>query len=102
MFRPEAVVGHNVRMEEKRVILSEVNQPPRSVFNIGQLRHDVVKKEDLNTNFMKSPNNRRITDVARPNRLIQWDENPNVQRYDQRAQITMKIGSPNPLVWKMK
>lgn len=52
MFKPEACINHNVsRIEPKRVILAEVNQPARSVFNFGDLRHNVSRVDDLQTNF---------------------------------------------------
>lgn len=70
MFKPEAVINHNVsRIEPKRVILAEVNQPARSVFNLGDLRHNVERVQDLGTNFLRKPDG-RATDVVKPSRLI--------------------------------
>lgn len=66
MFKPQAVIGSNARIENKRVILGETEQVPKSVFNIGQMRHNVIRMEELGT---------QMTTSAKPSRLLEWNEN---------------------------
>jgi hypothetical protein len=65
MFKPTSVVGHNVRFEKNRVVLAETEQVPKSIFNINQLRHDVMRPEDVGIINGKPP-------AAKPSRLIEW------------------------------
>jgi hypothetical protein len=75
MFKATPVIGHNVNMEKNRVYLHETEQPHKSVFNIGSLRHDVHNPEDAGIINGKPP-------IGRPSRLIQWDEKLEAQSYD--------------------
>ena len=64
------------------MILGEVDSVPKSVFNIGQLRHDVVNMEDIVGSVTVGTGT--LTDKRRtllppaysskPSRLIEWDE----------------------------
>ena len=65
MFKKQSVVGHNVRFETNRIVLAETNQIPKSVFNINQLRHDVMRPEDVGIVSGRPP-------MAKPSRLIEW------------------------------
>ena len=84
MFKATPVIGHNVNMEKNRVYLQEKDQPGKSVFNIGSLRHDVHNPEDAGIINGKPP-------AGRPSRLIEWNEKLESQTYDQRR-IAPKIG----------
>jgi hypothetical protein len=75
MFKKQSVVGHNVRFETNRIVLAETNQIAKSVFNINQLRHDVMRPEDVGIINGKPP-------MGRPSRLIEWQENKEKQSYD--------------------
>ncbi len=65
MFKKQSVVGHNVKFETNRIVLGETNQIPRSVFNINQMRHDVMRPEDVGIINGKPP-------MGKPSRLIEW------------------------------
>lgn len=70
------------RNELKRVILTEKNQPVKSVFSLGDFRHNVMTSEEAKKN---------LTGLAEiPNRLIQWPEDSKKQRFDKP--VTGKIG----------
>ncbi len=85
MFRPTPVVGHNVNFEKNRVVFTETDQVPKSIFNINQLRHDVINPEDVGIIDGKPP-------IARPSRLIEWIEKDiRKQSYDLKP-IAPKIG----------
>ena len=84
MFKKQSVVGHNVRFENNRIVLAETNQVPKSIFNINQMRHDVMRPEDAGIINGKPP-------TGKPSRLIEWQEN-NMERQTYDKKITPKIG----------
>ena len=47
LFHPRSMYGSNVRSEKNRVILADRNELPKSIYNLGQLRHNVSSKNDL-------------------------------------------------------
>lgn len=72
-----------LRKELKRVLTVEKDQPQRSVFSIGDFRHNVVTAEEA-IKYSKSVSNK-------PYRLIEWKEDIVKQKFDK--QVTGKIGS---------
>lgn len=89
LFKPTAVVGHNVNYEKNRVILAETEQVPKSIFNINQLRHDVHNPEDAGIFDGKPPMG------ARPSRLIEWiEKDVRKQSYDMKP-LAPKVGQTN-------
>lgn len=50
------------------MILAEVNEPPKSIFNIGQMRHNVMTKEDAQKLTFRNFS-------TKPVRVLEWNEN---------------------------
>ena len=46
MFRARPVYESNTRCEKNRVLLADAKEPPKSIFNIGQLRHNVMSHDE--------------------------------------------------------
>lgn len=82
-------------MQKNRVILTDKEDLPKSLFNSGTVRH----------NFMQVPEkvyeNMKVKITDKPVRLIEWVENPapvvsNIQRArETRRQIAAKVGHEN-------
>ncbi len=45
-FKPQTVKRQNLRCESNRVYLSDRHEPPKSIFNLGQFRHNLPTKLD--------------------------------------------------------
>ena len=68
----------------------EKNQPQRSIFNLGTIRHNVPSKE-LSAQYQKDAIDSGKV-ASRPTRLVEWNEpNRAAQKYDKH--VTPKIGS---------
>lgn len=72
-----------LRKELKRVLVMEKDQPQRSVFSIGDFRHNVVTSEEA-VKYAQNVSNK-------PCRLIEWKEDVSKQKFDKP--VTGKIGS---------
>ena len=84
MFKVVSTNGGNMRIEKNRVILNDKNDPPKSIFNTGSIRH----------NFKQAPEEvyKTVKNITtNPIRLIEWKEDPSRQPYD-KGKITAKIG----------
>ena len=46
-FVNRPLINHNVRFDENRVILADRSETKRSIFSIGDVRHNVPSKQDL-------------------------------------------------------
>ena len=84
-FKGRVLHEQNTRCEENRVLLADSKDPPRSVFSIGGLRHNMMKREDVEAHIRSLKN---VT--ADPVRLIEWREDPGRQRFDKA--VATKIG----------
>jgi len=79
-----------VRAEPKRSILAEKQQPKRTIFGVGCIRHNVANKETAQRFMDEAIAAGRVDPL--PNRhMMEWHENPTVQRYDKH--VSPKIGS---------
>jgi len=78
MFKPLPAVNNNLRCEDKRVLIAERNQLPKSIFNIGQTRHNVWSKADLEQSM------RSVSD--KPTCLLEWKEDTSKQRFERKIQ----------------
>lgn len=77
------IAPFNVRKEQKRVFLIEKETPAKSVFSLGDFRHNVMTAEEAR---------KYATGVSETqHRLIEWKEEITKQRFDKP--ITGKIGS---------
>jgi len=84
------VVPHiAVREEAKRSIFVEKNQPQRSIFNTGSIRHNVHSTELTKKYMDEALRSGKVS--AEPQRLLQWNENSTQQNYDKH--VSPKIGS---------
>lgn len=65
--------------------LSDRQEPPKSIFNLGQFRHNLPTQDGAEKvqSTMKNFS-------ARPVRLIEWVEDPSKQKYD--VKVVGKIG----------
>ena len=84
MFKVVSTNGGNMRIEKNRIILTDKEELPKSIFNAGSVRH----------NFIQNPETVYATArniVRNPIRLIEWKEQPERQRFD-KGKITSKIG----------
>jgi hypothetical protein len=72
----------NLRQENNRLFLMDREQPKKSVFSFGDFRHNVHSKELAEKHQAASGN---------VNRLMEWREQPGVQRFDKP--VAAKIGS---------
>ena len=84
MFKPVSTNGQNMRIEKNRVVLTEKDDLPKSIFNTGSIRHNMM--QDPNTVYATT---RNIT--QNPVRLLEWKEDHTKQRFD-KGKITAKIG----------
>ena len=66
--------------------MAERNDLPKSIFNLGQLRHNVGSKSDVQSLAATFKNY-----SVNPVRLLEWSENIQKQRFEKP--ITAKIGS---------
>ncbi|CDW85700.1 UNKNOWN [Stylonychia lemnae] len=76
IFKAQSLNRQNVRGENSRVLLAEPSQNTRSIFNIGQMRHNLTSKEDVmkyGGGFIQS---------AQPARLLEWKEDFSKQKYE--------------------
>jgi len=64
-----------VREEANRTLLVEKNQPKRSIFSIGDVRHNVHSKESRDNCMKEALDSTKVT--VEPQRLIEWKE-PNI------------------------
>lgn len=74
----------NLRAEQKRTYLVDKQQPDRSIWSIGDVRHNVPtgqQAQEFNSQAQSS-------NVVR---MMEWRENPAKQRFDKN--VTGKIGS---------
>ena len=46
VFGNTAAENKNIRCENNRVILRDRDEPAKSIFNVGQVRHNVMTKEE--------------------------------------------------------
>ena len=83
MFKGVSAQRKNLRCESNRVIIAEKNDLPKSIFNIGQYRHNVMSKDDIASKIVG-----KITD--KPVRLLEWKEETMKQKFDKK--IAFKIG----------
>jgi len=90
LFKPTPVVGHNVNIEPKRVVLLEANPPKRTIFNGGFSR-----LEDASTSSKRAT---LAQEIAKPHRFMQWEEDTSKQRFD-RGRLTDKI-TTGPLSYR--
>jgi hypothetical protein len=42
MFKPVSTNGKNMRIEKNRVLLSDKDDIPKSIFNTGSIRHNML------------------------------------------------------------
>ena len=42
LFKPISTNGTNMRIEKKRVILQDKEELPKSIFNTGSIRHNMI------------------------------------------------------------
>ena len=85
-------VKHGVRKETNRTFLVDKQQPVRSVFACGNMRHNVHTKEAADFWMKQGIDNGKVT-IKNANRPIEWHE-PNMERQGfDRAPISPKIGS---------
>ena len=84
MFKVVSTNGGNMRIERNRVILTDKEDLPKSIFNAGSIRHNFIQKPDAVYHTA-----RNIT--SNPVRLIEWKEDTTKQGYDKKV-ITSKIG----------
>ena len=63
----------------------EKNEPLKSIFNLGQTRHNLMINDE---NGYVANNNRQVS--IDPVRIIEWKENVKNQKYDKK--IASKIG----------
>ena len=73
----------NIRKESKRVFLVEKEQPKKSVFSLGDFRHNVSTAEEAK---IYSSN---LVDY--PSRLFEWKEDISKQKFDKP--VSSKIGA---------
>lgn len=71
-----------LRGEQKRMILVQDNQPEKSLFSLGDFRHDLRTTDEVNTYNQ--------TAVAQPKNFFEWKEDVGKQRFDKP--VTEKIG----------
>lgn len=45
-FKPLTVKRQNLRCEENRLYLADKQEPPKSIFNLGQVRHNLMTKDE--------------------------------------------------------
>lgn len=83
LFMPVSTNGKNMRIEKNRVVLGEKAELPKSVWNTGSVRHNMIQDPQ------------RVYETARnittnPVRLLEWKEDQTRQKYD--GKISAKIG----------
>ena len=78
-FKPPNIL----REEQKRMILVDNQIPEKSIFSIGDFRHDIRTKEEVES-YNK-------TAGILPKKFLDWTEDVSKQKYDKP--ITEKIGS---------
>jgi len=71
-----------LRGEQKRMILVQENQPEKSLFSLGDFRHDIRTSDEV-TAFNQMA-------MAKPKNFFEWKEDISLQKYDKP--ITGKIG----------
>lgn len=78
MFKPLPVIGHNVNLEPKRVLLGDATQIRKSIFNVDTLRHNVVNLEEIGARTKSKGGLPKFQkEFMKPSRLIEWEESPN-------------------------
>ena len=77
-------VTSNLRAEQKRTYLVDRQAPPKSIWSIGDVRHNVHTAEQA----QEFNNQAQSSNIVR---LMDWKENPAQQRFDKK--VTGKIGS---------
>lgn len=77
-------VTSNLRAEQKRTYLVDKEQPKKSIWSIGDVRHNVHTAEQA----QEFNNQAQSSNIVR---LMDWKENPTAQRFDKK--VTGKIGS---------
>ncbi|CDW77658.1 UNKNOWN [Stylonychia lemnae] len=85
-YKPQTVKRQNIRCESSRLFLSEKYDMPKSVFNIGQIRHNLLTKEEAQKQLQIFRNT-----STEPVRFLEWKENQPRQTFD-AARVTGKIG----------
>eukprot|EP00349_Pseudokeronopsis_sp_Brazil_P004311 CAMPEP_0202958458 /NCGR_PEP_ID=MMETSP1396-20130829/2799_1 /ASSEMBLY_ACC=CAM_ASM_000872 /TAXON_ID= /ORGANISM="Pseudokeronopsis sp., Strain Brazil" /LENGTH=139 /DNA_ID=CAMNT_0049676543 /DNA_START=619 /DNA_END=1038 /DNA_ORIENTATION=+ len=83
-FKVRPMYGSNTRCEKNRAIFADRQEPPRSIFSIGNVRHNVISVSDQKPLFAALKNY-----SMQPVRLIEWNEDQTKQKYDKP--ITAKI-----------
>jgi hypothetical protein len=71
-FKAQSVFRQNIRAENNRVFLSDAKELPKSIFNIGSVRHNVMSLGDAANGFSKTTPLRNIS--VEPVRMIEWAE----------------------------
>jgi len=74
----------NLRAEQKRTYLFDKEQPKKSIWSIGDVRHNVHTSEDAQLFNNQAQSNNVV-------RMMEWKENSSKQGFDKK--ITGKIGS---------
>ena len=87
LFKAVSTNGGNYRIQKNRTILNDKEDPPRSIFNTGSVRHNIIDDPEIALyNSVKNFS-------RQPVRLIEWKEDSSKQPYDKKK-ITSKIGHP--------
>ena len=73
-----------LREESNRTFLLDKNQPQKSIWSIGSIRHNVHSKE-LADQFSHQANSNNVV------RMMEWKEQPKIQPVDKP--VAAKIGS---------
>jgi hypothetical protein len=66
MFKPISAANKNLRCENKRVLIAEKNEPAKSIFSYGHMRHNVLTKSEAD--------NAARAISMQPTRLLEWKE----------------------------
>ena len=74
----------NLRQEANRTYLVDKVPPQKSIWSIGDVRHNVLTSEQAQEFNAQAQSNSVV-------RLMEWNENPSKQKYDKK--VSGKIGS---------
>ena len=70
LFKAVSTNGKNMRIEKNRVVLAEKEELPKSVWNTGSIRHNMIQNP-----ITVYETARNIT--SNPVRLLEWKEDQN-------------------------
>eukprot|EP00347_Sterkiella_histriomuscorum_P005042 403358124 len=91
MFKAQSLNRQNLRCENNRVLIAEPQNQPKSIFSIGQFRHNLMSKEDVK-NQLKEISGLGNT---QPIRLLEWKEEASISKY--KTRLPIKIGQREQL-----